>query len=191
MTWENAHRKQSQCINTDASKSQAKARQDHNIYSSTALNWNATVENTQTQTEAQTQHKTDIHITFNTNTRVEAMQGLKQSMHTTSLKEFNPISRTHTHTFSVLLSFLPTHIHTHIDLTLNTNTVVQMTQAYFVNQKNPQEKYLTVMLLSLLWTCVVWNTWLWQETQTCSIETCIEVYGNYIKAIFCPWTLAI
>lgn len=81
----------------------------------------------------------DIQITLYTNTQIEAMQRRK-SMHI-------QIPENHTHTSNT--QFLSVS-YAHLDWILNTNTVVQMTEAYFINQKNPQEKYLNCCLLSLL-----------------------------------------
>ena len=87
------------------------------------------------------------------------MHGRKESMHTNTLIRLKPPnhtqththrSHTHTHLLFPSLSLTHTHTHTQLDLILNTNTVVQMTQAYFINQKNPQEKYLDCRLLALL-----------------------------------------
>lgn len=146
------------------------------------------MEDTQTQTEAQTDIKSYPVLTRES----EAMHGRKESMHTNTLIRLKPpkshthIAHTHTHTFSFLLSLT----HTQLDLILNTNTVVQMTQAYFINQKNPQEKYLDCRLLALPWACVVRANCVWRqkETQTCWNNS-YRADRKCIKSIFCPWTL--
>ncbi len=57
-----------------------------------------------------------------------------------------------------------------------------MTQAYFINQKNPQEKYLDCCLLSLLWTCVVWSTLCRSKRRRA--KTCVESIGNLSNLYF-------
>lgn len=165
------------CHNTRHIKGSGKGMLNHNIYSHITMG-----NYTNTDQSTDTTQTGDGHSNH-TNTHTEAMRGRKRRVHTNTLirrKRSTPQPhKTHPRT----PSFSLTQTHT---IWFNPKHQHRMTQAYFVNQKNPQEKY--CCLLSLLSTVT--------SSALCSRKrrptpNVYWVFGKYFKAIFCPWTLAL